>query len=374
MSDISLILLAAGSSSRFGLPTKKQWLRTGHEPLWLFVAKRLSSMCDAAKIIVVGEESEIGPMRCHSDEFCFVVGGKERQESLSNALKEVDTKFVMSADVARCCVDAAVVSRLLEQKDNFSCVVPYLPIADTVLQNETPIAREELKAIQTPQLSVADSLRRALAGGRLFTDDSTAIASVGESVGYVQGSPEQLKLTVAADLARVGCLKLPAFERFSGIGFDAHRFEDGRTMKLGGVEIECGYGFLAHSDGDVLAHAVIDAILGAAGCGDIGTLFPDSDQAYKNADSMMLLKRTVDFVRSVGFDLVHIDASVIAEQPRLEKYKESMRRTIAKTVGLGAHAVNIKATTTEKMGFVGRKEGVAVQAIATLKYYDWTAS
>lgn len=143
-------------------------------------------------------------------------------------------------------------------------------------------------------------------------------------------------------------------------------------MYLGGINIDVPYGFKAHSDGDVLIHSVIDALLGASGAGDIGEFFPDTDDEFKNIDSKILLQEIVKFIYNVGYEIVNVDLTIIAQQPKINPYKNEIKKTIASLLNLEKQFVNIKATTAEKLGFIGRKEGVAVQSIATLKYYDWT--
>jgi 2-C-methyl-D-erythritol 4-phosphate cytidylyltransferase/2-C-methyl-D-erythritol 2,4-cyclodiphosphate synthase len=143
-------------------------------------------------------------------------------------------------------------------------------------------------------------------------------------------------------------------------------------MFLGGVNIDSSFGFKAHSDGDILIHSIIDALLGACGAGDIGEFFPDTDKKYKNADSKLLLKYIVEFINNVGFEIVNIDLTILAEVPKINPYKIQIKTTMAKLLNIPKYKINIKATTSEKMGFIGRKEGVAVLSTANLKYYDWT--
>lgn len=152
-----------------------------------------------------------------------------------------------------------------------------------------------------------------------------------------------------------------------GHGYDAHRFEDGKKMIIGGVEFDCPYGLMAHSDGDVLAHAITDALLGAAGLGDIGKLFPDTDNAYKNIYSMILLERACKAIREAGYEIEYIDSTIIAQQPKMAPYIEEMRKTVAHYAGIDSSLFNVKATTEEKMGFTGRKEGIAAHAVCLLK-------
>ncbi len=371
MSEISLILLAAGSSSRFGLGTKKQWLRIGNEPLWLFVAKRFEKIHDFAEIIVVGDAKELAFM-ANFAEYKFVAGGKERQDSLKNAVSVAKGKYILSADVARCCVDEASVKRVIASKDIFDCVVPVVSVADTATLGAEYIDRNELRLIQTPQLSNKELLLKALDSASLFTDDSGMMKASGYSVGYVEGSKAQTKLTSKEDLALLSCLVAPSADTFCGNGFDTHAFEGGRVCMLGGVEIKESDGFKAHSDGDVLIHSLIDALLGAAGLGDIGEFFSDSDQKYKNIDSKELLSSVVTMVRNVGFEISNVDVTVVAEKPRLLNYKNEIKRSLAKIMQLPMYKVCVKATTCEKMGFVGRGEGVVVLSSASLKFFDWT--
>ena len=370
MSEISLILLAAGSSSRFGLGTKKQWLRTGDIPLWLFVAKRFESSHRFKEIIVVGEKNEISYMSLFAD-YIFIEGGKERQDSLLNALNATTSKYVLTADVARCCIDKDMIDRVVSKIDEFDCIVPTLTAHDTTIFDSEYIDRNLVKLVQTPQLSNKQKLISALKNKKLFTDDSGAMREAGYSVGYVEGSKSALKLTSKEDLEFIKCLTPPNSANFCGIGFDTHQFDDQKQCVLGGVAID-GDGFKAHSDGDVLIHSIIDALLGAAGLGDIGEFFPDTDEAYKNADSTVLLKRVLSLVRGVGFEINNVDVSVIAERPRLSRYKNEIKINLAKILQIPPYKLCIKATTSEKMGYVGRGEGVAVLSTASLKFFDWT--
>lgn len=152
-----------------------------------------------------------------------------------------------------------------------------------------------------------------------------------------------------------------------GHGYDAHRFAEGRKMIIGGVELDCEYGLLAHSDGDVLCHAIMDALLGAAGLGDIGALFPDTDMEFKDIYSMKLLEKVMEKVREKGFEVEYIDSTVIAQQPKLKKYIPEIRKTVAKYAGIPVEIFNVKATTEEKMGFTGRLEGISSHAVCILK-------
>jgi len=371
LSDITLILLGAGSASRFKLPPKKQWLWSGSEPLWLQVANNFQKVYDFKETIIVSSKEDIESMSNFS-EHSFVIGGSSRQESLKNALKNVSTPFVLVSDIARCCLDTAMIKRVILAKNNKSCVVPTLKVVDTLYFNGNPIDREKTKIIQTPQLSSTSMLKDALAGEEEFTDDSSAIASQGGEVIFVEGSAKAHKLTTVEDLQKLPCIQKPSSRALTGFGIDIHPFEEGKQMVLCGVEIESSFGFKAHSDGDVAIHALIDALLGAAGLGDIGEFYPDTSDEYKGADSKELLKDTVNRLRDLGYVIGNVDLAIIAQTPRLLNYKKTMRFRLASLLNLSPNLVNIKATTAEKLGWIGRKEGVAVEAVATLYYYDWT--
>ena len=371
MRDISLILLAAGSSSRFNAPVKKQWLRIGSKPLWQFVADRFLDFDLFENVIITAAAGEEQYMRYHG-EYTIVTGGNTRQESLKNALELVQSRYVIVSDIARACIEKETLLALIEQKENFDVVVPYIDVSDTVVYNEETIDRNRLKRIQTPQLSRVSKLKEALASDEEFTDESSAIVAAGGKRGFIKGSQSATKITYAQDLAALPCLQGPSEEILSGSGFDVHEFDVTKSyLYLCGERIECGYGFKAHSDGDVAIHALIDALLGACGMGDIGELFPDTDAAYAGIDSKKLLSRVLERIQSCGFEIVNLDLTIIAQKPKIAPYKERFRKNIAKLCNLPSVKVNIKATTTEKLGFIGRSEGVAVMANANLKYYNY---
>ena len=370
MSNITLILLGAGSSTRFGTNVKKQWLYTGETPLWLHVAEHFEKSADFDDIIIVSTLEELAAMQNFAS-YTYVQGGNSRQASLNNALAHVSSEYVMVSDIARCCVPTEMITRILEAKEKASCIVPVLPVTDTLYLDGKPIDREKTKIIQTPQLSNTKLLKQALQTETLFTDDSSAIASLGEKVHFVEGSPKAHKLTTQEDLQKVTCLKEASHRTLTGFGIDIHPFEEGKQMFLCGVPIDVDYGFKAHSDGDVAIHALIDALLGAAGMGDIGELYPDTEDTYAGADSKILLRDTVKRIESYGFTIGNIDMTIMAEAPKLLPYKNEMKSTLASLLGIRQNFVNIKATTSEKLGFVGRKEGVTVHAIANLTYTNW---
>jgi len=369
--NLTLILLAAGSSSRFKSDVKKQWLRISHQPLWQFVAQKCVETKLFDKIIITSSKDDINFMKNY-DSFTFVEGSTTRQKSLQNTLKEVDTDFVLVSDIARACIDAEFLKRIISQKNDADCIVPYLKVSDTVVYDDKTIDRDKVKRVQTPQLSKTTILKKAIDTDVEYTDESSAIVAYGGSRKFIIGEDDANKITFLQDLNTLKCLEKPSSDILSGTGFDVHAFDDDEVMYLGGVKIDADFGFKAHSDGDVALHALIDALLGASGMGDIGDMFPDSDDAFKNIDSKILLEKVVKKIYDFGFIIVNVDLTIAAQTPRIGKYKLDMRRTIAKILKCDSSRVNIKATTTEKLGFIGRSEGVGVIANANLKYFDWT--
>lgn len=372
MPEITLIMLGAGSSSRFNQRVKKQWLRIEETPLWLFATQTLQTLFPFTQTIVTTTPDEMFYAQKFSPHITFVEGGDTRQDSLRKALLHVKTPYVLVSDIARACIDQAMLVRLFAEMENADIVVPYLPVVDTVVYEESTINRDAIKLIQTPQLSQTASLKKALQTGVIYTDDSSAIKAMGGKVAYVLGHEKAKKLTCKDDIQTMDCLQAPSNRALVGYGFDVHAYEEGKAMMLGGIHVHDTIGFKAHSDGDVAIHALIDALLGAAGAGDIGELFPDNDARYKDIDSKVLLKEVCTFLRKVGFEITHCDIAIMAEFPRLSPFKDAIRFCLADIMELNPVHVNIKATTTEKLGFVGRKEGVAASATATLHYYDWT--
>ncbi|MEA1983346.1 MAG: bifunctional 2-C-methyl-D-erythritol 4-phosphate cytidylyltransferase/2-C-methyl-D-erythritol 2,4-cyclodiphosphate synthase [Campylobacterota bacterium] len=370
MSDLTLVLLSAGSSTRFSMEVKKHWLRINHKPLWQFVADNLQKSNQFSEIIIVASSNDIEFMKSYS-EYIFVEGGNTRQQSLKNALDYVQSEFVLVSDIARACISDEFLTRIISYKGQSDSVVPYLNVTDTIVYDGNTIDRDKVKRVQTPQLSITTVLKSALLQEEEFTDESSAIVANGGSRSFVLGDEDAHKITYIKDLNKIPCLSAPSGDTLSGNGFDVHAFDTQGEMYLGGVHIESDFGFLAHSDGDVALHSLIDALLGAAGMGDIGMLFPDNDLQYKGIDSKELLRNVVSKLCNFGFIIVNVDITIAAQKPRIGKYKPQMRKVIADILNIDQSRVNIKATTTEKLGFVGREEGVAVTSNANLKYFNW---
>lgn len=378
---LALVLMAAGSSTRFteGLARskriKKQWLRIRDLPLWKKVVNEAKQCYEFDEIIICGEDSELFYMQNFCDEERLVCGGDSRAASLRSALKEVKSDYIFVSDVARCDLDKEVCLRLLDRFWEWDCSVAYLPCTDTAIYENECIPRENLKLIQTPQISKTELIRQYLSM-KDYTDESSAMLEHGANVRFIPGSVRMQKVTFLHDLEillRNSDKFLPPIDDiFVGNGIDIHGFEKGKEMWLGGVRIQSDMGFKAHSDGDVLLHAVIDALLGAIGAGDIGEWFPDNKEEFSGVDSKKLLIKVAEFVTSVGYEINNLDVSILAERPKITPYKDAIKNSLASLLDMPKYRINIKATTSEKMGFIGRGEGVCVMASVGVKFINWT--
>ena len=367
--DISLIILSAGNSTRFQQSVAKQWIRVKNNiPLWKFVAKKIKNCYPFKNNIITFSESDINYAKNFLDNEQAVIGGDTRQNSIKNALEKVDTKYVLITDVARACVSKSLVKKLIKNIKDNDCVVPYIGVSDTVVYKNKKINRDKIKRVQTPQISKVSILKKALNQNLDFTDESTLVLSVGGRVKYIKGELEAEKITYKDDLKKITCLQKAKAEYRVGNGFDVHQLIKSKNrLMLCGVEIDSEYSFKAHSDGDVGIHSLIDALLGASGVGDIGELFPDSDNRFKDIDSTILLKEVVYKIKRYGFKIVNCDLTIIAQTPRLSNYKFNMRKKISEILNINLDKISIKATTTERLGFVGREEGVGVVSSVLLK-------
>lgn len=393
--NISLIIMSAGESRRFrqNCAVKKHWIRLNGKPLWLFVADSLNARYKFAKTIITANTNEVAYMKRFCD-YEIVCGGDSRQKSLENALVRVDSEFVAVSDAARFGLDFEVLDNLFAVDLNgIDCVIPTLSVADTIFvegesfgesSTKKYLNRNAVKLVQTPQISRVATLQKAMKLGD-FSDESSAINALGGKIVCVEGSDKMHKLTHFSDLERILkdfnsqnlARKNHKFAESSaqnliGYGFDTHRFCDGNEVVLCGVKISCEFGIEAHSDGDVALHALMDALLGAVGAGDIGEWFPPNDERFKGADSLKLLAQVVDFTQSVGFEIVNVDMMILAETPKITPHKDKMIEILSESLHIPKNRINIKATTMEKMGFIGRKEGICAKAVVSVKESKFT--
>ena len=299
-----------------------------------------------------------------------ILGGASRRQSVRNGLEALEgADRVLIHDAARPFLPAAVIDRLLDALNDYDGAVPALPVVDMLARRDGgSVERDDLVRVQTPQAFQFEPILHAHAAwsGGDATDDAQVARAAGLAVAIVEGDPSLDKLTYEGDFARVEAMLGGRAITRTGMGFDVHAFGPGQSLWLGGIEIPHERGLVGHSDADVLLHAVTDALLGAIGAGDIGDHFPPSDARWRGVPSSLFVEHARDLVEQAGGRIDHVDATIICEAPRIGPYRHSMRERLADLLRLSLHSVSVKATTTERLGFAGRGEGIAVQAIATV--------
>lgn len=390
MGGTCALVLAAGKGERFGGATGKLWQPVGGIPVLVWTLRAFQTHPEIDHIVLLGQETDLPRLQQLVREFpkvaSVVQGGRERWQSVRLGLDAVPPQddCVLVHDAARAAVSAQLISRVLHAARETGAALPALSLPDTVKWVDSEnIVRETLPrerhangetwrimAVQTPQGFAVNVLRHAYEQYDFSkgtpTDDAMVVEGV-HPVTVIPGDPQNIKLTYPEDLARLEAVLLGGGETRTGFGYDVHPFAEGRPLVLGGIEIPAPRGLAGHSDADAVLHAITDALLGAAGMDDIGTLFPDTDPAYRHADSTELLRRAWAQVRERGWNLVNVDVTVLAEMPRLRPHVPAMRQRIASVLQTEHDRVNIKATTNERMGFIGREEGIACVAVATLR-------
>ncbi|MGE0255544.1 MAG: bifunctional 2-C-methyl-D-erythritol 4-phosphate cytidylyltransferase/2-C-methyl-D-erythritol 2,4-cyclodiphosphate synthase [Alphaproteobacteria bacterium] len=307
-----------------------------------------------------------------------VIGGATRQDSVRNGLEALAADGparVLIHDAVRPLFTAALLDRVIGALDGGLAAIAALPVVDTIKRDDGAgnsagtVARDGLWRAQTPQGFRFDAIlaaHRAQAGHAL-TDDAAVAEAAGLAVALVPGEEANLKITTADDLARAEALLAAALETRVGQGFDVHAFGPGDHVMLCGVKVTHGSALTGHSDADVGLHAATDAILGALGAGDIGEHFPPSDPRWRGADSAAFLAHAMQLVQARGGSLAHLDVTLICEAPKVSPHRAAMRARLAAILGVAVERVSVKATTTEGLGFTGRREGIAAQAVATLR-------
>ena len=383
------IIPAGGAGRRFNAGTAKQYLSLNGLPILAHSLKVLEQAEDIDEIILVVPETDIKSVRdkliCKNNlqkVAKIVAGGAKRQDSVCNGIAAVEGQcdIVVVHDGVRPFVTVEMIKRAVEAARRFQAAVIGVPAKDTIKETEVndfivrTVPRQNLWITQTPQAFHFDVLQKAYEAAcrdnYCGTDDASLVERIGVKVKMIAGSYENIKITTPEDLVVAEALLKSRtggkMQVRTGFGYDSHRFAEGRKLILGGVEIPFAKGLQGHSDADALLHAVCDALLGAAGAGDIGRHFPDNDQAYKDISSIILLERVREIIAAKRFFVTNIDISVIMEKPKLAPFAGEITANIAKVLNMPAGDVNLKAKTNEGMGFVGRNEGIAVFAVATL--------
>jgi 2-C-methyl-D-erythritol 4-phosphate cytidylyltransferase/2-C-methyl-D-erythritol 2,4-cyclodiphosphate synthase len=373
---VTALIVAAGKGQRLGGGLPKQFRTLGRQSV---LAKSIDAMAShpavaAVRVVIGPGQEEIAARAVRPREVGeFIFGGAERADSVKAGLAAIESDAVLIHDAARPFCPREVIDRLLASLEFFAGAAPVLPVGDTLARRgETlgdPVDRFGIVRVQTPQAFRLDELRSAYAAwsGAPPTDETTVLRAAGMKVAAVEGDPLLEKLTTAADFERAQQWLNGRLSPRTGMGFDVHAFAGEGPVMLGGIEVPHGRGLAGHSDADVVLHAITDALLGAAGLGDIGTHFPPSDPQWKGAESSLFLGHAVGLLRSRGAIIDHVDCTIIAEEPKVGPRREAMRARIADIAGLSIDQVSIKATTTEGLGFTGRREGIAAQAVASVR-------
>lgn len=372
------IVVAAGSGTRAGLAIPKQFASWRGKPLLRHSVERLAAMGAAPLIVVISPEHEQQARKALGGVAGVTLtgGGAKRQISVRrglDALGQATPPHVLIHDAARPVVSHQVVERLLAALQNADGAIPVLPVVDSLAvasaegEMEGRAEREVLRRVQTPQAFRTPAIRAAHAswdGEADAGDDAQVLHAAGGRVALVEGDESMAKLTFAQDFEE------QAMAVRVGSGFDVHRLAEGEELWLCGVRIPHSHGLSGHSDADVALHAAVDALLGALGAGDIGDHFPPSDPRWQGAASSLFVEHARKLVSEAGYRVGNVDLTIICEAPRIGPHREAMRDRLAELLGVDRGAVSVKATTTERLGFTGRGEGIAAQATATLLRED----
>jgi 2-C-methyl-D-erythritol 4-phosphate cytidylyltransferase/2-C-methyl-D-erythritol 2,4-cyclodiphosphate synthase len=367
------VIVAAGQGLRAGQPLPKQFALWRGKPVVRHAAEALiASGADPLVVAIPGDSQAVASQALSElANVRLVAGGASRQASVRAALEALAADapdFVLIHDAARPRCPADVVERLLAALDGAAGAIPVLPVVDSLALAQDGLMagmadREALRRVQTPQAFRYDAIlsaHRRWSGAATASDDAQVARAAGLAVALVEGDLRMRKLTFAEDF--VDALAFPR----TGTGFDVHRLAEGEELWLCGVRLAHDRGLTGHSDADVALHAVVDAILGAAGAGDIGQHFPPSDPRWRGAPSSRFIQHAVALAHEAGLRVGNVDLTVICEAPKIGPHRDAMRARLAELLGVAIEAVNVKATTTERLGFAGRGEGIAAQAVATL--------
>lgn len=370
---VAAVIVAAGAGLRAGQPIPKQFALWRGKPVVRHSAEAFAAAGIGPIVVAIpdGAETIASQALAGVPQVKLVTGGATRQQSVRLALEALaagEPAQVLIHDAARPILPLELIDRLLAALQETPGAIPVLPVVDSLAQTDGPLMgaparREDLRRVQTPQaFRYPDILaaHRSWSGTEEAGDDAQVARAAGLSVALVEGDERLHKLTFASDFAQAA----PAIR--VGTGYDVHRLVPGEELWLCGVKIDHDRGLSGHSDADVAIHALVDALLGAIGAGDIGSHFPPSDPQWKGASSDRFLTHAVGLTADAGYRIGNVDLTLICEAPKIGPHREAMRARLAELLRTDLSAVSVKATTTEKLGFTGRSEGIAAQAVATL--------
>lgn len=376
---IAALIVAAGKGDRAGGAVPKQFAALGGRAMLTHSLDAFLAHPDVDAVwLVIGEGQEslardaIGARSLSG----IVTGGAERQDSVRAGLEALaghNVKKVLIHDAARPFLPADVIDRLTAALDHAEGAIPALAVVDTIARGDDLLGdvvdRAGLFRIQTPQAFRYDAIMTSHKGwtGGIATDDAQMARAAGYKIMIVPGDPALEKVTLAADFAAAEQRLCAMRSVRTGMGFDVHRLERGKELWLCGLKVDHEYGLSGHSDADVALHALVDAILGAIGEGDIGSHFPPDDPQWKGAASRLFIAHARDLVAARSGSIEHVDVTIICEAPKIGPHREAMRARLAELLNIDIGRTSVKATTTEGLGLTGRREGIAAQAIATVR-------
>src|SRR5215210_2389417 len=373
---VTALIVAAGSGQRLGGGVPKQFRRLGGKAVlrWAVEAFAAHPLVDAVRVVIGAGHEDLARTALQGvDVGELIRGGEHRSDSVRAGLAASGTGQVLVHDAARPFCPPQVIDRLLGALRSHDGAAPILPVGDTLARAGAllgePIDRSEAVRVQTPQAFGLDALRQAYDRwtGEPPTDETSVARAAGRDVAAVEGDALLDKLTTTADWDRAESMLAARLVSRTGMGFDVHGFAGDGPVMLGGIAVPHPRGLAGHSDADVVLHAITDALLGAAGLGDIGEHFPPSDPIWRGMSSDRFLSHAVELLCERGAVIDHLDCTIIAEEPKVGPHRSAMRARIAAIAGLTVEQVSIKATTTEGLGFTGRREGIAAQAVASIR-------
>lgn len=373
---LTALIVAAGKGERLGGGVPKQFRLLGGKPVLRWAVESLIGhpAVRSTRVVIGKDQQDLAKAALGGlDVGTLIEGGLERADSVKAGVAAIEGDAVLVHDAARPFCPHHVVDRLLAQLEFFEGAAPVVAVGDTLARADgslgEPVDRTGLVRVQTPQAFRLEELRRAYGvwNGESPTDETTVLRAAGLKVAVVEGDSVLEKLTTPADFNRASQWLAGQLRPSTGIGFDVHMFSGNGPIMLGGVAIPHSRGLAGHSDADVALHAITDALLGAAGMGDIGEHFPPSDPTWEGMSSDRFLEHAVSLVQSKGAIIDHVDCTIIAEEPKVGPHRPAMRARIAEIMGITVDQVSVKATTTEGLGFTGRREGIAAQAVANIR-------
>ena len=366
------LIVAAGKGTRLGSDMPKQYLSLAGVPV---IARAVDAFGDMPVFVVIAEgQQELLAMALGNRTVTVVIGGAQRQDSVMAGLQAIGSADrVLIHDAARPLLSREVIDRLLAALNTNDGAVPVLPVVDTVARAGDSLGdtvdRAGLVRVQTPQAFRFDAIMTSHAqwSGSVATDDAQMARAAGFQVVTVEGDAMLDKITTASDFVTAEVKLAAQMVSRTASGFDVHRLEAGEELWLGGLQIPHDKGLSGHSDADVALHAITDAVLGCISAGDIGTHFPPSDAEWRGAPSWKFLDHARALVAAKGGVIDFVDLTIICEAPKIGPHRDAMRTRIAEILQVPVSRISVKATTTERLGFTGRGEGIAAQALATVR-------